>query len=159
MELAKKGYYNLGVDLEKFTPSYEIIPGKKSLLAFWQNYLKKEKFTTIYLATDPDREGEAIAEEVVKILKIAPWQHQRLFFYEITPRSVKEALTNPLTINKNLVAAQTSRQVLDRMIGFCLSSILQKKLHALSAGRVQSVALKLIIERELLIRNHEKIKE
>jgi len=95
----------------------------------------------------------------VKILKISPDQHQRLFFYEITARSIKEALANPLTLNKNLVAAQTSRQVLDRIIGFCLSTALQKKLQALSAGRVQSVVLKLIIERELLIRNHEKKKE
>jgi DNA topoisomerase-1 len=95
----------------------------------------------------------------VKILKISPNRHQRLFFYEITARSIKEALTNPLTLNKNLVAAQTSRQVLDRIIGFCLSTALQKKLQALSAGRVQSVVLKLIIERELLIRNYEKKKE
>lgn len=72
---------------------------------------------------------------------------------------MREALTNPLMINKNLVAAQTSRQVLDRIIGFCLSTALQKKLQALSAGRVQSVVLKLIIEREITLRNHEKKKE
>jgi DNA topoisomerase I len=158
-ELAKRGYYNLGIELEKFTPTYEIIADKKNLIAFWKNFLQQEKISNIYLATDPDREGEAIAAEIVKILKISPNRHQRLFFYEITARSIKEALTNPLTLNKNLVAAQTSRQVLDRIIGFCLSTALQKKLQALSAGRVQSVVLKLIIERELLIRNYEKKKE
>nr|CAG8538892.1 1763_t:CDS:10 [Entrophospora candida] len=99
-------------------------------------YLAKESISTIYLATDPDREGEAIAQETVKLLDLNPSQYQRLLFYEITPRSIKEALNNPLSIDENLVAAQTSRQVLDRMIGFCLSSILQKKLQALSAGRV-----------------------
>src|SRR5205085_4685805 len=95
-----------------------------------------------YLATDPDREGEAIAQETAKSLGVDPLKCQRLLFYEITPRSIKEALNNPLTINQNLVESQLSRQVLDRMIGFCLSTILQKKLQALSAGRVQSVVLK-----------------
>ncbi|CAG8797502.1 6586_t:CDS:2, partial [Gigaspora margarita] len=158
-ELVKKGYYNLGVDLEKFTPTYEIIPEKKKLIDFWKSFLRQEKIQTIYLATDPDREGEAIAKQVVKILNLVPSQHQRLFFYEITPRSIREALSNPLVINENLVEAQISRQVLDRMVGFCLSTVLQKKLQALSAGRVQSVVLKLIVERELAIRNHEKKKE
>ncbi|CAG8836900.1 31903_t:CDS:1, partial [Racocetra persica] len=163
-ELAKKGYYNLGIELEKFTPTYEVITEKKKMIEFWRNFLQQEKISLIYLATDPDREGEAIAQEVVKTLKLATNQHQRLFFYEITPRSIKEALANPLMINENLVAAQASRQVLDRIIGFCLSTALQKKTEkdktqALSAGRVQSVALKLIIERELAIRNHEKKKE
>lgn len=158
-ELAKQGYYNLGIDLEKFHPTYQIIPGKQKLITFWQNYCQQTHPLTIYLATDPDREGEAIAQEVVEILKLSPTQHQRLLFYEITPRSIKEALANPLTINENLVAAQTSRQVLDRIIGFCLSPLLQKKLSALSAGRVQSVVLKLIVERELLLRNYEKKKE
>lgn len=96
---------------------------------------------------------------MVQLLELAPAQYQRLLFYEITPRNIKEALNNPLTINQNLVEAQVSRQVLDRMIGFCLSPILRKKLQALSAGRVQSVVLKLIVERELLIKNHEKTKE
>ncbi|CAG8713698.1 211_t:CDS:2, partial [Cetraspora pellucida] len=108
--------------------------------------------------TDPDREGEAIAQETAKSLGIDPIKCQRLLFYEITPRSIKEALSNPLTINQNLVESQLSRQVLDRMIGFCLSTILQKKLQALSAGRVQSVVLKLIVEREELIKQFEKKK-
>ncbi|CAH1755667.1 7404_t:CDS:2 [Entrophospora sp. SA101] len=118
----------------------------------------KEKNLIIYLATDPDREGEAIAQEAAKSLGVDPLKCQRLLFYEITPRSIREALNNPLTINQNVVESQLSRQVLDRMIGFCLSTMLQKKLQALSAGRVQSVVLKLIIEREELIKKFEKKK-
>jgi DNA topoisomerase-1 len=96
---------------------------------------------------------------VALLLELSPNQYQRLLFYEITPRNIKEALSNPLTLNRNLVEAQVSRQVLDRMIGFCLSTVLQRKLRAVSAGRVQSVVLKLIVERELLIKNYAKIKE
>jgi DNA topoisomerase I len=157
-ELRKTGVYNLGVSLEDFAPSYEIISEKKGLISSWKNYLAKEKISIIYLATDPDREGEAIAQETAKSLGIDPLKCQRLLFYEITPRSIKEALNKPLTINQKLVESQLSRQVLDRMIGFCLSTILQKKLQALSAGRVQSVVLKLIIEREELIKKFEKKK-
>ncbi|WNE40394.1 MAG: DNA topoisomerase 1 [Mycoplasmataceae bacterium] len=157
-ELKKTGTYNLGVDLEKFTPSYEVIPEKKNLINIWKSCLKNQKISAIYLATDPDREGEAIAQETAKSLGVDPKKCQRLLFYEITPRSIKEALKNPLTINENLVESQLSRQVLDRMIGFCLSTILQKKLRALSAGRVQSVVLKLIAEREELVKSFEKKK-
>ncbi|WNE40574.1 MAG: DNA topoisomerase 1 [Mycoplasmataceae bacterium] len=157
-ELKKTGIYNLGVNLEDFTPSYEIIPEKKTLINIWKNYLIKEKISAIYLATDPDREGEAIAQETAKSLGVDPKKCQRLLFYEITPRSIKEALDNPLTINEHVVESQLSRQVLDRMIGFCLSTMLQKKLQALSAGRVQSVVLKLITEREKLIKSFEKKK-
>jgi len=157
-ELRKSGVYNLGVDLENFTPSYDIISEKKGLISAWRNYLAREKVSVIYLATDPDREGEAIAQETAKSLGVDPLKCQRLLFYEITPRSIKEALNNPLTINQNLVESQLSRQVLDRMIGFCLSTILQKRLQALSAGRVQSVVLKMIAEREELIKKFEKKK-
>ncbi|CAI2175608.1 14546_t:CDS:2, partial [Funneliformis geosporum] len=156
--LRKSGVYNLGVDLENFAPSYDIIAEKKGLINVWRNYLSKEKNLIIYLATDPDREGEAIAQETAKSLGVDPLKCQRLLFYEITPRSIKEALNKPLTINQNLVESQLSRQVLDRMIGFCLSTMLQKKLQALSAGRVQSVVLKLITEREELIKKFEKKK-
>ncbi|CAG8437490.1 6956_t:CDS:2 [Ambispora leptoticha] len=133
-ELKKSGIYNLG-------------------------YLKRENISSIYLATDPDREGEAIAQEVVLLLELSPGQYRRLLFYEITPRNINEALSKPLELNDDLVEAQVSRQVLDRMIGFCLSTMLQKKLRALSAGRVQSVVLKLIVEREFLIKNYEKKKD
>lgn len=81
-----------------------------------------------------------------------------MLFYEITHQSIQQALTNPLPLNQNLVEAQNARQVLDRMIGFCLSPLLQKKLKALSAGRVQSVVLKLIVDREIAIQEHEKKK-
>jgi len=158
-ELKKSGIYNLGVSLENFEPTYEVVPGKENLITSWRKYLKKENVSSIYLATDPDREGEAIAQEVVLLLGLSPTQYQRLLFYEITPRNINEALSKPLMINSNLVEAQVSRQVLDRMIGFCLSTILQKKLRALSAGRVQSVVLKLIVEREILIKNYEKKKD
>jgi len=136
-----------------------LLETKKSNLIFWQNYLKRNQVKKIYLATDPDREGEGIAKQVVDYLRLKPQQYQRLLFYEITPNSVKEALANPLDINHHLVEAQMSRQVLDRMIGFCLSPLLQKKLKALSAGRVQSVVLKLIVDRELAIKEYEKTKE
>ena len=111
------------------------------------------------MATDPDREGEAIAQEVVKLLNLQPQQYKRLLFYEITPQNVQQALNNLLPLNQNLVEAQTARRVLDRMIGFCLSPLLQKKLNALSAGRVQSVVLKLIVERELLNEQYKKKKD
>ncbi|CAI2173727.1 5646_t:CDS:2, partial [Funneliformis geosporum] len=140
-ELKKSGVYNLGVNLESFEPTYEVIPGKENLIT-----------------TDPDREGEAIAQEVVLLLELSPEQYHRLLFYEITPRNINEALSKPLEVNSNLVEAQVSRQVLDRMIGFCLSTILRKKLQAVSAGRVQSVVLKLIVEREFLIKSYEKKK-
>lgn len=113
----------------------------------------------ILLATDPDREGEGIAQEVVRLLQLQPHQYKRLLFYEITQQSVKQALTKSLSLDQHLVEAQVARQVLDRMIGFCLSPLLQKKLQALSAGRVQSVVLKLIVDREIAIKEYEKKKE
>ncbi|MCE8163530.1 MAG: type I DNA topoisomerase [Candidatus Moeniiplasma glomeromycotorum] len=160
-ELKKTGLYNLGVDLEKFTPFYETIADKKNFINFWKSFLTKEEINTIYLATDPDREGEGIAYEIVKLLDLKPSQYQRLLFYEITPHNIRSALDNPCSLNQNLVEAQTSRQVLDRMIGFCISPLLQKiqKIQTLSAGRVQSVVLKLIVERELLIKKYEKKKD
>ena len=96
---------------------------------------------------------------MISLLRLQPQQYKRLLFYEITQRSIQQALDNPLTLNQHLVEAQNARQVLDRMIGFCLSPLLQKKLKALSAGRVQSVVLKLIVDREIAIREHEKNKE
>lgn len=158
-ELAKKGYLNLGVDLQKFTPQYVPLLAKNKNVEFWRNYLKNKKPSLILLATDPDREGEAIAQEVIKLLRLQPHQYKRLLFYEITQQSIHQSLTNPLPLNQNLVEAQNARQVLDRMIGFCLSPLLQKKLKALSAGRVQSVVLKLIVDREIAIQEHEKKKE
>jgi DNA topoisomerase-1 len=116
----------------------------------------------IYLATDPDREGEAIAKEAAKTLGLEIEDYKRLLFYEITPNGIKEALENPISINENLVEAQLSRQVLDKMIGFCLSGLIKNELKLSpiysSAGRVQSIVLKLITERERLIERFEKEK-
>jgi DNA topoisomerase-1 len=150
---------NLGVDLKNFNPKHEIMSEKAGLVKFWRKFLSEKEISEIYLATDPDREGEAIAHETAKILGLKKDQYQRILFYEITPKSIKEALANPLTINEKLVEAQLSRQVLDRMVGFCLSNALRKKLKANSAGRVQSIVLKLIVEREKLVEKFEKKKE
>ena len=148
-----------GFNKNHIKPNYRKISKKKKLVNYWKKILEKEKKAKIFLATDPDREGEAIAKEVIELLKLPSSQQCRLLFYEITPQSIKESLEKPLEVNQNLISSQTARQVLDRMIGFCLSPLLKKKYRAFSAGRVQSVALKLIIKRELLIRENEKKKE
>lgn len=148
LDLEKSGPYNLGVDLQSFNPSYEIIDRKKALVNFWRNYLIENKPSQIFLATDPDFEGEAIAREIAETLNLEENEYKRLLFHEITSSGVLASLQNPKSIDKNLVEAQRSRQVLDRMIGFCLSTLLQKKIQAWSAGRVQSVVLKLIVDRE-----------
>ncbi|KLL04284.1 MAG: DNA topoisomerase [Mycoplasmataceae bacterium CE_OT135] len=163
-ELKKDGYNNLGLgkDLKEFdfTPRYGLLPEKKKKVEFWQNYLKKNQPTLILLATDPDREGEAIAKAVVDLLQLKPQQYKRLLFYEITQQSIRQSLANLSELNQKLVEAQNARQVLDRIIGFCLSPLLQKKIRqALSAGRVQSVVLKLIVDREIAIQEYEKNKE
>ncbi len=130
LDLSKTGEYNLGVNLQTFDPSYEIIDKKKKLIEFWESYLKQSKPSQIFLATDPDREGEAIAQEIVRSLKLKDSEYRRLLFREITLDEVKKSLENPLAIDRNLTEAQLSRQVLDRMIGFCLSTLLQKKIQA-----------------------------
>ena len=137
----------LGVDTHNgFQPTYVVVPGKEKILA----ELKKEakKAEKVYLASDPDREGEAIAwhvaEEIGAKRKIA-----RITFHEITKRAIEEALANPGKIDKNKVDAQQARRVLDRLVGYSISPLLWKKVQkGLSAGRVQSVALRLICERE-----------
>jgi len=159
-ELKKQGIYNLGVDLENFSPSYEIMSEKKRFINSWKKFLKEHEIDVVYLATDPDREGEAIAKALSKTLNLSDDKYKRLLFREITPNSIKQSLENPVCIDENLVEAQLSRQVLDRMIGFCLSSVLRTKLKtAFSAGRVQSIVLKLIIDREQLVNDCTKIKE
>lgn len=148
MDLPKS---TLGVDIEHdFAPQYEISPDKKKILT----ELKKLAKTAdgVILATDPDREGEAIAYHIREILPISNTtnkQIQRITFHEITKEAIEEALKNPGQINTQLVNAQTARRVLDRLVGYKLSPILwQKVRRGLSAGRVQSVALRLIVERE-----------
>lgn len=159
LELENSGTYNIGVNLQNFKPNYVVIERKKSLVNFLIKYLKENKPSQIFLATDPDREGEAISREIVEVLKLREGDYKRLLFHEITFSGITSSLENPIDIDKNLVSAQLSRQVLDKMIGFCLSKTLQKKINAWSAGRVQSVVLKLIVEKEREIKNYGEKKE
>lgn len=145
VNLKKTGPYRLGIDLETFTPAYQILKEKKDLIANLQKKINKAK-TTI-LATDPDREGEAIAYHLNENLEYKQ-PPGRVRFHEITEPAIKKAFSNIQTIDQDLVDAQETRRMLDRIIGFRLSRLLQKKIHARSAGRVQSVCLKLVVERE-----------
>ncbi|HEX6976818.1 MAG TPA: type I DNA topoisomerase [Patescibacteria group bacterium] len=136
----------LGVDVEKkFKPEYIEVPAKKDVIKKLQKLAKSAK--KIYLATDPDREGEAISSHVNEL--IDGKKSQRIVFHEITKEAVEEALAHPRSVDKNLVDAQIARRVLDRLVGYKLSPLLWKKVRrGLSAGRVQSVAVRLIVEKE-----------
>ncbi len=138
----------MGIDIEHdFEPQYINIRGKASLI----NSLKKDakEAKNIYLATDPDREGEAIAWHLAYILGLDPKTVYRVTFNEITKNAVKNGIANPRTIDLNLTDAQQARRVMDRIVGYKISPVLWKKVQkGLSAGRVQSVAVKLIVERE-----------
>jgi DNA topoisomerase-1 len=142
----------LGLDVEHgYKPSYEIVPSKKDTV----NELKREaaRADLVYLATDPDREGEAIAWHLQKALGLADARVRRVLFHEITERAVKEAFQHTTPINMDRVNAQQARRFLDRFVGYQLSPLLWKKVaRNLSAGRVQSVAVRLIAEREREIR-------
>lgn len=148
-DLPKK---EIGVDVENdFTPTYIVIPGKEKIVKELKSEAKKAE--TIYIATDPDREGEAIAyhiaEEIKPSKKAAKNNIFRVTFHEITERAVKEAINNPGEIAINKVEAQQARRILDRLVGYNLSPFLWKKIRrGLSAGRVQSVAVRLVVERE-----------
>jgi DNA topoisomerase I len=154
MDLAKK---NLGVDIENgFLPQYIISPEKKKVVAELKK--KAADAETIWLASDEDREGEAIAWHLVSALDLDESKTKRIVFHEITKTAITEAIENPRKIDKNLVDAQQARRVLDRLVGFELSPLLWKKIKpSLSAGRVQSVAVRLIAEREEEIRNFSAI--
>ena len=145
-DLAKKG---MGFDVEKdFEPTFVVIPEKKNVV---ENLNKIAKTAdTVYLASDPDREGEAIAWHVKEILKVPESKIKRIVFNEITPKAVQHAVDTPHEIDMNLVHAQQTRQILDKLVGFKISPVLWEKMknYKLSAGRVQSVALKMIVERE-----------
>jgi DNA topoisomerase-1 len=145
MDLSKKG---LGVDIEKgFAPIYEISPEKKKVVTELKKIAKDAEI--IWLATDEDREGEAISWHLVSALGLDENETRRIVFHEITKTAIIEAIENPRKIDRNLVNAQQARRVLDRLVGFELSPLLWKKVKpALSAGRVQSVAVRLIVERE-----------
>lgn len=151
-DLATTGKFGLGVDLENdFKPNYVIIKGKTKDV----NNLKKEvkAADTIYLATDPDREGETISWHIYDEIKIPDDKYKRVVFNEITKDVVLNSINNPGKIDINLVKSGETRRILDRIIGFRLSKLMQRKTGGKSAGRVQSVALKLIVDREREIRN------
>src|SRR3989338_8645325 len=156
MDLPKS---KLGVDVDHgFLPAYELVSEKKMIISDLKESGKKAD--SIILATDPDREGEAIASHIKEILgKGNDKKLKRIVFHEITKEAVEEALKNPRDIDKDLVNAQTARRVLDRLVGYKLSPVLwQKVRRGLSAGRVQSVALRLIVEREREIEKFKKEK-
>ena len=138
----------MGIDIENnFEPQYINIRGKASLIKSLKTEAKKAK--KVYLATDPDREGEAIAWHLAHILEIPEESNCRVTFNEITKETVKESIKKPRKIDKNLTDAQQARRVLDRIVGYKMSPVLWKKVkRGLSAGRVQSVAVKLIVDRE-----------
>ena len=140
---------NLGFDVNNgFEPKFEIIPGKQQVVKKLNDLAKK--VDKIYLASDPDREGEAIAWHVRQILKVPDDKIYRIVFNEITPKAVKYSVENPRSIDMDMVQAQQTRQILDKLVGFKLSPVLWKQIgnRNLSAGRVQSVALRMICERE-----------
>ena len=146
-DLATTGQYGLGVDIEHgFAPNYVPIKGKGSIIKELKKDVKDSDM--IYLASDPDREGEAIAWHLKDALGIKDNQYKRILFHEITHDKVLDAIKHPTVIDDNLVKSQETRRILDRIIGFRLSKLLQSKIGAKSAGRVQSVALKLIVDRE-----------
>lgn len=145
-DLATSGKFGLGVDIENdFAPNYVPIKGKSKDINALKKDVKASSF--VYLATDPDREGEAISWHLKDALDIEN-NYSRVVFNEITKDVVLEAIKNPRKIDDNLVKSQETRRILDRIIGFRLSKLMQSKTGGKSAGRVQSVALKLIVDRE-----------
>ena len=151
-DLEKK---NMGIDLNgSFTPTYQVSPDKKKVIESLIKETKKSE--VVWLATDEDREGEAIAWHLHEVLHLNKKKVHRIVFHEITSSAIKAAIENPRSIDINLVNAQQARRILDRIVGFKLSPILWKKVKpGLSAGRVQSVAVRLIVEKEKSIINFE----
>jgi len=146
-DLATSGKYGLGVDTENdFAPNYIPLPKKKKLISELKKDVKDSDL--IYLATDPDREGEAISWHLKEALDIKDENYKRVTFHEITKDVILKAIEEPRDINFDLVKSQETRRILDRIIGFRLSKLMQSKTGGKSAGRVQSVALKLIVDRE-----------
>ncbi len=138
----------IGVNVDDdFAPQYVVLPRAKKILAEFKSLVSKAAF--VYLATDHDREGESIAWHLVDMLKLKPDQVRRITFHEITPTAIKAAIAEPRSIDENLVHAQQARRVIDRLVGYKLSPLLWTKIQSgLSAGRVQSVAVRLLAERE-----------
>lgn len=147
-DLPKKG---MGIDLSNFNPDYEVSADKKKLVTELKAAVKRADM--VWLASDEDREGEAIAWHLAEELKLKPENRKRIVFHEITKNAILKSIENPRDIDQNLVNAQQARRVLDRIVGFEMSPVLWKKVKpGLSAGRVQSVAVRLIVEREKEIR-------
>lgn len=150
-DLPKKG---LNIDIaDGFKPNYEVTIDKKKIVA---ELKKAASGAEVWLASDEDREGEAIAWHLTQALKLDPLKTKRIVFHEITKSAIEEAILKPRTVDINLVDAQQARRILDRLVGYELSPVLWKKVRTgLSAGRVQSVAVRLIVEREREIRSFE----
>lgn len=144
-DLEKK---NLGIDIEKnFTPHYEIPKDKSKVVSELRKLAKESK--TVWIASDEDREGEAIAWHLASVLNLDLATTRRIVFHEITKEAIKNAIENPRQVDMNLVNSQQARRILDRIVGFEISPVLWKKVQpSLSAGRVQSVAVRLLVERE-----------
>jgi DNA topoisomerase-1 len=144
---------DMGVDIENdFQPKYAVSGDKKEVVKKLKKLSKEAD--TVWLASDEDREGEAIAWHLYEALDLKPTNTNRITFSEITPKAIERAISSPRRINQDLVNAQQARRILDRLVGFELSPVLWKKVKAgLSAGRVQSVAVRLIVERETEIKN------
>ncbi|MCR5067841.1 MAG: type I DNA topoisomerase [Erysipelotrichaceae bacterium] len=146
-DLATSGKGHLGIDVDNgFTPTYTISSAKKSIVRQLKEEVKKAD--NVLLATDPDREGEAIAYHLANTLNIPLDQDNRIVFHEVTKPAVQKAISEPRKVDMDLVDSQETRRMLDRIIGFKLSTLLNSKIKSKSAGRVQSVALKLIVDRE-----------
>lgn len=146
-DLSTSGKYGFGVNLDDhFKPDYKIIKGKKKLVTELKKEVKASDF--VYLATDPDREGEAISWHLYDTLGLKNNDYERIVFNEITKDVILDSFSKARKIDDNLVKSQEARRILDRIIGFRLSKLMQSKTEGKSAGRVQSVALKLIVDRE-----------
>ncbi|HVX24597.1 MAG TPA: DNA topoisomerase, partial [Candidatus Saccharimonadales bacterium] len=150
-DLPKKG---LNIDIEhNFAPKYEISADKRKVVAELKAAAKDHE---VWLASDEDREGEAIAWHLAHALKLDPTKTKRIVFHEITQTAIEAAIKNPRTVDLQLVDAQQARRILDRLVGYELSPVLWKKVRTgLSAGRVQSVAVRLVVEREREIKAFE----
>src|SRR5436189_4644209 len=139
----------MGIDIEKnFKPRYIVPEEKEKVVAELKRLSERSE---VWIATDEDREGEAISWHLCEVLGLDPKTTKRIVFHEITKPAIREAVANPRTLDMNLVMAQQARRILDRIVGFELSPVLWRKMsmrNNLSAGRVQSVAVRLIAERE-----------
>ena len=159
-DLSTTGKFGLGVDIDnKFKPNYKLIKGKKKLVTDLKKLVKDSDY--VYLATDPDREGEAISWHLYDALGLKDSDYERIVFNEITKDVILKSFSHARKIDDDLVKSQETRRILDRIIGFRLSKLMQSKTEGKSAGRVQSVALKLIVDREREIQafNSEKYYE